>query len=236
MKNSTRATASIATALAAGALIALAPALAANAHVSASASSTAAGSSSVVTFSVPHGCDGSPTLALDIEIPETIISVTPTVNPNWTITKNMVPLDTAQQDAHGGDITERVGSVTYTAVGDGLPEGYRDTVALSLQLPDGEAGDVVVFPTLQRCAEGTAEWTGDEAPTIVLTAANAGGSGHGHGDDEAGEGDADAAAAPATDDDPDVLARVIGIAGLAFGAAGVVLAIAAGRNRVGQGS
>ena len=102
--------------LTAATLLALAPAVAASAHVSASATSTAAGSYTVVTFSVPHGCDGSPTTAVEIEIPETILSVTPTVNPNWTIEKNLVPLDEATQDAHGDNVTERVGSVTYTAI------------------------------------------------------------------------------------------------------------------------
>lgn len=224
-KTHTRATA-IATALGAGALLALTPAVAAHAHVTASATSTVAGAHSVITFSVPHGCDGSPTLVLEIEIPEQIISVTPTVNPNWTITKNMVPLDAPQQDSHGADITERVGSVTYTAVGDGLPEGYRDTVSLSLQLPQGEPGDRVEFPTLQSCLEGSVEWVGDEAPAITLSddaplSGQAPGGEAGDDDPQAREGEGDT----------DVLARVIGIAGLAFGAVGVVLAIAAGRSR-----
>ncbi len=243
MKKSTRTTASLVAALGAGAVLALAPALAASAHVSASASSTAAGSYSIVTFSVPHGCDGSPTTAIEIEIPETILSVTPTVNPNWTITKNMVPLDTAQQDAHGDNITERVGSVTYTSVGGGLPDGYRDTMALSLQLPDGSAGDIVEFPTHQLCAEGSTDWVGDEVPSVVLTAAEAGGE-HGHGDeghsdddhgDEATADDADAADA-AGGSDADVLARVLGIGGLAVGAVGVVLALVARRDRTGTES
>jgi len=232
MKNSTRTTASVVAALGAGTVLALAPALAASAHVSASASSTAAGSYSIVTFSVPHGCDGSPTTAIEIEIPETILAVTPTVNPNWTVAKNMVTLDTAQQDAHGENITERVGSVTYTAVGAGLPEGYRDMMELSLQLPEGEAGDVVEFPVHQLCAEGSTDWVGDEVPSIVLTAAVAGDD-HGHGEqwhgDAAAHPDADAATANASD--PDVLARVLGIGGLAVGAVGLVLAIVARRDR-----
>src|SRR5690606_16236076 len=174
VKKTTRTTTSVIAALSAGTVLALAPALAASAHVTASASSTAAGSYTVVTFSVPHGCEGSPTTAVEIEIPETILSVTPTVNPNWTISKTMVPLDAAQQDAHGDNITERVGSVTYTAIGEGLPDGYRDTMELSLQLPDGEPGDVVEFPTHQLCAEGSTDWVGDEAPSIVLTAATGG--------------------------------------------------------------
>ncbi|MGN6273586.1 MAG: YcnI family protein [Protaetiibacter sp.] len=232
MKNSTRTTASVVAALGAGTMLALAPALAASAHVSASASSTAAGSYSIVTFSVPHGCDGSPTTAIEIEIPETILAVTPTVNPNWTVAKNMVTLDAAQQDAHGENITERVGSVTYTAQGAGLPDGYRDTMELSLQLPEGEAGDVVEFPVHQLCAEGSTDWVGDEVPSIVLTAAVAGDD-HGHGDqghgDAAADPDADTPTANASD--PDVLARGLGIGGLAIGAVGLVLAIVARRDR-----
>jgi uncharacterized protein YcnI len=226
MNTTTRTTASVVTALGAGVALALAPALAASAHVSASASSTAAGSSSIVTFSVPHGCEGSPTTAIEIEIPETILSVTPTVNPNWTVTKNMVPLDAAQQDAHGNNVTERVGSVTYTAVGAGLADGYRDTMALSLQLPDGEPGDVVEFPTHQLCAVGSTDWVGDEVPSVVLTAADASADDHGHGGEAAGEHETDAA--PGSDD---VLARALGIGGLAVGAVGIVLAIAARRDR-----
>ncbi len=240
MKKSTRTTASVVVALGAGTMLALAPALAASAHVTASASSTSAGSYSVVTFSVPHGCDGSATTSIEIEIPAAILSVTPTVNPNWTIAKNMVPLDEVQQDAHGDNITERVGSVTYTAIGDGLPDGYRDTMELSLQLPDGDAGDLVEFPTHQLCADGSVDWVGDEAPSIVLTAA-AGGDSHAHADDADADAEhGDEAAAHDTDatagSEPDVLARVLGIGGLAVGAVGVVLAVVARRNRAQQES
>jgi uncharacterized protein YcnI len=213
-------------ALGAGTLLALAPAVSASAHVSASASSTAAGSYSVITFSVPHGCEGSPTLVVEIEIPESILSVIPTVNPNWTIEKVIVPLDEPVEDAHGEDITDRVGSVVYTAVGDGLPDGYRDAFALSLQLPAGEAGDVVEFPTFQTCAEGTAEWVGDEVPSVVLTAAvEDDGHDHGAAPDEGDHGTAEHADASA-----DVLARVFGIAGLAVGAVGIVIAVLSRRS------
>lgn len=214
-------------ALGTGTLLALAPALSASAHVSASASSTAAASYSVVTFSVPHGCAGSPTLVVEIEIPESILSVTPTVNPNWTVGKVMVPLDEPVEDPHGEAITDRVGSVVYTAVGDGLPDGYRDTFALSLKLPEGEAGDVVEFPTVQTCAEGTAEWVGDDVPSVVLTAAVEG-DGHDHGaatdeGDHGTEEHSDGAGA-------DVLARAFGIAGLVVGAIGIVIAVLSRRS------
>ena len=230
MKKTTRTAATAATALGAGIALALAPALAASAHVTASASSTAAGSYSVVTLSVPHGCDGSPTVEVEIEIPASILSVTPTVNPNWTITTNKVPLDEAQKSEHGDNVTERIGSVTYTAVGVGLPDGFRDTMALSLQLPDGEPGDVVEFPTHQRCAEGSTDWVGDEVPSIVLTAADASGGGHGDG------ADTEAVSGGESRGSDDVLARVLGIGGLVVGAVGIVLALAARRERTARES
>lgn len=206
----------VAIALGAATLLALVPAAAASAHVSASATSTAAGSSSVVTFSVPHGCDGSPTIVVTIELPESVPSVTPTVNPNWTVEKVVDQLAEPLTDAHGNEITERVTSVVYTTIGAGLPDGYRDTFELSLRLPEGEAGDVVAFPVVQTCAEGTAEWVGDEAPSVTLTAAV----------EDAGH-DVDAPSSAAGED---VLARVFGIGGLVVGAVGVVIAVLGRRS------
>ena len=79
-------------AIGAGALLAVGAPLAASAHVSVTPTSTAAGSYTVLSFAVGHGCDGSPTTSLSFEIPEEINAVTPTVNPNWTIDKQMAPL------------------------------------------------------------------------------------------------------------------------------------------------
>ena len=68
--------------LAAGAVLALtAVPLAASAHVTVTPSGTAAGSYTVLTFAFSHGCEGSPTTALTFDIPESIDSVSPTLNP-----------------------------------------------------------------------------------------------------------------------------------------------------------
>jgi uncharacterized protein YcnI len=217
MKKSLKSVGACAIALGAGILLALAPAAAASAHVSATATSTAAGSSTVVTFSVPHGCDGSPTTVVTIEVPESVPAVTPTVNPNWTVEKVVEQLAEPLTDAHGNEITERVTSVVYTTTGAGLADGYRDTFELSLRLPEGEVGDVVAFPVVQTCPEGTAEWVGEDAPSVTLTAAV---ESEGHGEV--------AAEAPSGTSDP--LARVFGIAGLVVGAVGVVIAVLGRRS------
>jgi len=234
MKHLTR----ISAALAAGAIIALAVPTAAQAHVSAGASSTASGSRTIVTFSVPHGCEGSPTQVVTIDIPESIVSVTPTINPLWSVDKVAVPLDEPIESEYGGDpITERIGQVVYTSTSGGLAEGFRDTFELALQLPAGEVGDVIEFPVTQTCTEGTAVWEGEDAPSVVLTAAEESGDGHGgteHGTDAdtAGQVSADAAS---TDGTIDLVARIIGVLGIVVGAVGITAAVLARRAvRAGQ--
>ena len=218
--------ATAAIALAAGATLALAAPLAASAHVSAGASSTAAGSYTIVTMSVPHGCDGSPTTKITIDIPEDILSVTPTVNPNWTISRTTEPLETAVEDQ-----TERTSQVVYTAIGDGLPADQRDTFELSLRLPDGEAGDVVEFPVTQDCAVGQTLWVGDEVPSITLTAAVEGDE-HGHGVMTEEEGEHTEASELSSEAPADALARVLAVGGVVLGALGVTFGLIARRKSV----
>jgi uncharacterized protein YcnI len=140
--------------LAAG-LVMLAGAPAA-AHVTVTPTVTSAGSYTVLTVSVPHGCDGSGTTKVSIKMPEEIISVTPTVNPNWTPSKVMADLNPPVKDSHGNEITQRVAEVVYTAKTP-LPDDMRDTFELSLKLPD-TPGKALVFPAVQTCQKGETAW------------------------------------------------------------------------------
>src|SRR5690606_8253738 len=94
-------------------LLTLAVAAPASAHVTVTASDTAAGAYTVLTFSVPHGCDGSATTRITIQMPEEVVSVTPTRNAYYGVEKKMAKLDEPIEDAHGNSITERVGQVVY---------------------------------------------------------------------------------------------------------------------------
>lgn len=212
-------------ALGAGALLALAAApIAASAHVSVDASTTAAGSYSVLTFSVGHGCEGSPTTTVAISIPESITAVTPTVNDGWTISRVTETLDEPLAEEDGDAITERTSQVVYTA-STPLAADQRDTFQLSLALV-GEEGDVLEFPTLQTCEVGERLWSGEEVPSVTLTAAT--GEGH-HGEAAADEAAAEHTETTATGSD-DVLARVLGIAGLVVGAVGIVIGVTGRRH------
>ena len=203
-------------ALGAGVLLALAAPLSASAHVGVTASTTAAGAYSVLTFSVGHGCDGSPTQQIAITIPDGIDAVTPTVNPNWTISRVTEALDEPIAEDDGDEITDRTSQVIYTATTP-LAADQRDTFELSLALA-GEEGDVLEFPTLQTCEVGETNWVGDEVPSVTLTAAT--------GEDHHGSV-VEPVATPAGDD---VLARVLGVVGLVVGAVGIVIGVTARRR------
>lgn len=223
MSRTTRTSTRVAAAsLAAGAL-ALAVAVPAQAHVSVTPSTTAAGGYSVLTFSLSHGCEGSPTTSLTFQLPESVVSVSPTVNPNWTVEKKMKKLTTPVDDGHGGQYTERVDQVVYTAKTP-LADGYRDAVALQLQLPD-TVGEKFVVPVVQKCETGQTNWnqTYDEgqpepeSPAPFLTITKAAGDEHGTG--HASDRDPAATEASTAEDSP---SSAPGWIGLVLGALGLV--------------
>lgn len=211
---------------------------AASAHVTVTPSTTAAGAYTVLTFSVGHGCEGSPTTRIAIQMPEAIPAVTPTINQGWSVRKVSEKLAEPIEDAHGNTITERISQVVYTAK-EPLADGFRDSFELQVQVPDAE-GDTVTFPVIQTCQKGQTSWIETaaegqdeeelESPAPGFTITPASGEGH-HGDasdeesaetggDETAEaGSADSADSTDSADDGNGLA----IAGLVAGAGGLAL-------------
>jgi uncharacterized protein YcnI len=228
---------------AATAAIALSLAAPAAAHVTATPSTAAAGAYTVVTFSVGHGCEGSPTTRIEIQVPESVLAVTPTRNPYYEVEKTMVDLDEPVADAHGNEVTERVGSIVYTA-DTPLPEGQRDTFELSFQLPDAE-GEMLTFPTVQTCQEGETGWVevpaegqdADEldspAPGFEILPADDDAHGAGGGAEEAEESaeqasaDGDDTGGPAEAAAPEAGSSALGWAGLVAGLLGLAAGAAA---------
>ena len=235
----------LATAAGAAALC-LATPLAAQAHVSVSTDSTAAGSYALLTLSVPHGCEGSPTTRLTVRVPQGINSVTPTVHPGWTVTKRSQKLAKPVTDAHGRTLTTRVSEVVWTARTP-LAEGYRDALSLQVPLPEEAAGQQLAFPTVQTCTRGATEWTqvpaaGQDAhelehpaPTVTVTAAESA-QVHQAGSAVAGQqGGHDSAAGtvgvqatlPAPVATAPAGGAALGVAGLALGALGLLAGVTA---------
>lgn len=201
----------------------------ASAHVTIDPPVQPADSYTVLTVAVPHGCDGSPTTAVRIQMPEEIPAVTPTVNPNWDVEMVNVELDEPIEGAHGETLTERVGEVVYTAKTP-LADDLRDAFELSLKTPD-LIGETLAFPIIQTCEDGETAWVelatdgvdahdlDEPAPTITLVAADA-------NDTPDTGGDGSETSAPATeggDDGGSGSSNTLGIIALVVGAVGVAL-------------
>lgn len=220
-----------------GALV-LASATAASAHVTASPSEAPAGGSTVIEFATSHGCDGSPTTQIAIQIPEGVRSVRPTVVPDWSVEITTEPLDEPIDDGHGNQITERTSVVTYTATGAPLEDGLRQVWPVAMRMPDAE-GEKVAFPVVQTCVEGETAWISipqdgaDEpetpAPVVALVAST--GDDHGHGAAPGGStedgttastGDAGASKGDGDGTGIAVVALIVGGLGLAAGGTALV--------------
>lgn len=218
--------AAIAVATLSFAIASLVVATPASAHVITETATAPAGSYSTVTFSILHGCEDAPTTAVTIELPEGILAVTPTEKWNWAISSTVVPATVP-----GTSITERTSSITFTAETP-LPSDQRTSFELWLGMPDGEVGDTVVFDSYQECEGGLSQdWVGDEAPTITLTEAVAGG-GHGHGGEVIpGEGtthESEHTEASPTATDP--MSRLLSAGALLLGVIAVAIAIVGRRK------
>lgn len=144
---------------AAGAVgLVLATPVAAHAHVSLSADTTAAGASAVVSLNVPHGCEGSPTSRIAIQVPAGVNAVIPTVNQGWTVAIRKEKLSTPIVEDDGDQLTTRVAEVVWTAKTP-LPADLRDVLSLQVAIPEDAAGTQLAFPTVQTCVAGSTRWT-----------------------------------------------------------------------------
>ena len=126
----------------------------ASAHVTVAQSGAVAGSHSVVTFRIGHGCADSPTTALRIEIPQSVTMANPQPKPGWTLTID-----------HTG---KQVSAIAWS--GSLLPADEFDEFSVMMKLP-AQAG-AIAFPATQTCVKGVEHWSepkGSQHPVPTLT-------------------------------------------------------------------
>jgi periplasmic copper chaperone A len=134
--------------------IAIACAAPALAHIVIADPRANAGSYHVAAFRVGHGCNGSPTVSLRVEVPAAITSAKPQPKPGWIMRAESVPLPRPIVGEGGVQQVQRVAAVTWMGRLD--PDQF-DEFKLLMKLPDS-AGPLH-FPVLQRCEQGEAAWT-----------------------------------------------------------------------------
>lgn len=124
-----------------------------HAHIVLEHKSATAGSYYKATFMVGHGCDGSPTTGIEIEMPEAMAVVKPKPKPGWQVTTQTMP-QAIPMSLHGRPVKEIVNRVIWH--GGPLPDGHYDEFVVLMQLPN-RAGRLH-FKVVQHCETGRSDW------------------------------------------------------------------------------
>ncbi|MEM8655625.1 MAG: YcnI family protein [Pseudomonadota bacterium] len=128
----------------------------ATAHATLEVQQAEAGSTYKGVMRIGHGCDGEATQRVDITVPEGVISVKPMPKPGWTLTTETGAY-AQSYDYYGRTLTEGVRTITWEGR---LDDGHYDEFIFRAKLAgDWEDGTMIHFPTVQTCANGTADWT-----------------------------------------------------------------------------
>lgn len=117
-------------------LASLAASVPAAAHVEPTTTEVPAASEATVAFTVQHGCDGSPTVKLEFQVPDAVADAT--------------PLDKAGWEAS-------VDGQVITFEGGPLADDVEDDFSVRFSVPDAP-GTTLTFPFLQTCEQGSIDW------------------------------------------------------------------------------
>ncbi len=124
------------------------------AHVSVAPVEVPADDYAFLDFAVPHGCDGSGTTELRVQIPKSVPSATPQVHPGWDLTTKTGPKD--EVELFGETITEGVAEVVWKTQ-EPLPDGFLDRFTIEVKMPAG-VDETIDFPVVQTCEKGKTAW------------------------------------------------------------------------------
>jgi uncharacterized protein YcnI len=128
---------------------------AALAHITLEQQEAKAGSTYKAVLRVGHGCEGSPTTAVRVRIPEGVIAVKPMPKPGWELATKVGRYAEPVQ-YYDEMLAKGVQEITWSA--GNLPDAWYDEFVFRGRLPDGEPGTVIYFPTVQECTNGVHRW------------------------------------------------------------------------------
>lgn len=133
----------------------------ASAHIDPDPKQAQAGSRLTVGFTVEHGCDGSPTVQLDMRLPDGVTDAAAETVENWT-----------------GSVETTSEGTVVSFVGGPLADDVEGTFDVTMTLPP-TPDTTIYFPFVQRCEVGEIRWIGipqqpgdeldEPAPAMTLT-------------------------------------------------------------------
>jgi uncharacterized protein YcnI/copper(I)-binding protein len=145
---------------------------AALAHVTFETAQVPANATVKAVLRVPHGCDGKPTTAIRIRMPDGVADVKPMPKAGWTLSAEPAPAGDAVRE------------IAWT--GGTLPDAFYDEFVFRVRVPTELAGQALAFPVVQECGAVAERWVeiaqaGQDphglkfpAPTIVVVAGQGG--------------------------------------------------------------
>jgi uncharacterized protein YcnI len=141
--------------LIAGAVAALA-ASSAGAHITLENRQATIGAGYKAIFAVPHGCAGSATIKIRVQIPEGVIGVKPMPKAGWNV-EIIKGKYAAEYDFHGTKASEGVKEVIWS--GGKLADDNYDEFVVSTYLTGVlKPNTMLYFPVVQECEQGVSRW------------------------------------------------------------------------------
>lgn len=129
---------------------------AAFAHVTLATGDARTGTYYKAVFQVPHGCDGTATQTIRIQIPEGVIGVKPMPKAGWTLSITRGAYAKSYQ-SHGKAVTEGPKEVVWSG-GSLSDDNYDEFMFTSFLAGDFRPGQAISFSTVQQCAKGEVRW------------------------------------------------------------------------------
>jgi uncharacterized protein YcnI len=100
---------------------------------------------------ISHGCNGSPTVAVRIRIPDGVRGTKPMPKPGWQLETVVTKLD-EPYNSHGSTITEDVSELIWK--GGSLSDDFFDEFVFRTTLPETAVEKTLYFRTVQECENG----------------------------------------------------------------------------------
>jgi len=139
--------------LTAAALLCATPAFA---HVTLEGKQAAIGSVYKAVFVVPHGCAGSATVKLRVQIPPGVIVTEARPTAGWQVS-TVTGKYAGEYDFKGKKVTEGITEVDWS--GGKLPDKTRETFVVEAFLTGSlKPNTSLYFPVVQECEQGTNRW------------------------------------------------------------------------------
>lgn len=129
---------------------------AAQAHITFENKDAVSGSSVKLVLRVPHGCDGSPTTRVRIQLPEALRGAKPQLKPGWEVA--IVHADASVHAASTGHAHGATNDIREVSWSGRLEDAYYEEFVVRVTVDANAASGQLYIPIVQECETGVERW------------------------------------------------------------------------------